>query len=62
MEFVRQGDFDKVTEILSCVEFSPMKVLVLLIAWPFCHSCDSAQKLLDILWDPNVSPYILLRF
>lgn len=42
-------------EILSCDEFSPLKVLVLLLAWPFCHTCDAAQTLLDSLWDQQVS-------
>ncbi|XP_028414314.1 zinc finger FYVE domain-containing protein 26-like isoform X2 [Dendronephthya gigantea] len=62
VEFAQQGDLDKVIQILSCDEFSPLKVLVLLLAWPHCHTCDRAQKLLDGLWDrERSSEHVLLN-
>lgn len=52
---MRNGELEKALEILSCEEFLPLKILVLLLAWPFCRSCESAQILLDSLASGEVS-------
>lgn len=50
--FVKEGDFGLLTQLLSPVEFSRLKPLVLLLGWPFCYSCQNAKNLLEALWNP----------
>ena len=52
--FVKEGDFTSVNQLLSPVEFSRLKPLVLLLSWPYCHSCENAKNLLNALWNPLV--------
>ena len=52
--FVKEGDFASVNQLLSPVEFSRLKPLVLLLSWPYCHSCENAKNLLNALWNPLV--------
>jgi len=58
---VKEGDFDCLTQLLSPVEFSRLKLLVLLLGWPYCYSCENARNLLEVLWDPAVSCIHLLH-
>ncbi|XP_048586399.1 zinc finger FYVE domain-containing protein 26-like isoform X2 [Nematostella vectensis] len=53
--FVKEGMFDKVTQLLSPLELQMLKPLVLLMGWRYCYSCENAQNLLDALWD-NEAP------
>ena len=53
--FVKEGDFEQLTQLLSPVEFSRLKPLVLLLGWPYCYSCENARNLLEALWNPSVS-------
>jgi len=53
--FVKEGDFDCLTQLLSPVEFARLKPLVLLLGWPYCYSCENAKNLLEALWNPTVS-------
>lgn len=53
--FVKDGDFGRLTQLLSPVEFARLKPLVLLLGWPYCYSCENAKNLLEALWDPTVS-------
>lgn len=53
--FVKEGDFDCLTQLLSPVEFARLKPLVLLLGWPYCYSCENARNLLEALWNPTVS-------
>ena len=53
--FIRDEDYGRLRQLLSPVEFTRLKPLVLLIGWPCCYSCEHAKKLLEALWDPNVS-------
>ena len=53
--FVKEGDFEQLTQLLSPVEFSRLKPLVLLLGWPYCYSCENASNLLEALWNPSVS-------
>ena len=59
--FVKEGDFTSVNQLLSPVEFSRLKPLVLLLSWPYCHSCENAKNLLNALWNPRVR-YLFLIF
>lgn len=52
--FVKEGDFEQLTQLLSPVEFSRLKPLVLLLGWPYCYSCENARTLLEALWNPSV--------
>lgn len=52
--FVKEGDFGCLTQLLSPVEFSRLKLLVLLLGWPYCYSCENANNLLQALWNPAV--------
>ena len=52
--FIRESDFTRLTQLLSPVEFSRLKPLVLLLGWPYCYSCENAKNLLEALWDPAV--------
>lgn len=50
--FVKEGDFVCLNQLLSPVEFSRLKPLVLLLGWPYCYSCENAKNLLNALWNP----------
>ena len=52
--FVKEGDFVCLNQLLSPVEFSRLKPLVLLLGWPYCYSCENAKNLLNALWNPMV--------
>ena len=52
--FVKEGDFASLNQLLSPVEFSRLKPLVLLLSWPYCYSCENAKNLLNALWNPLV--------
>lgn len=58
--FVKEGDFTSVNQLLSPVEFSRLKPLVLLLSWPYCHSCENAKNLLNALWNPLVRYLFLI--
>lgn len=50
--FVKEGEFESLMQLLSPVEFSRLKPLVLLLGWPYCYSCQNAKNLLNALWNP----------
>ena len=59
--FVKDGDFSRLTQLLSPVEFTRLKPLVLLLGWPYCYSCENAKNLLDALWNPAVSLVVFFQ-
>ncbi|XP_076441937.1 uncharacterized protein LOC143280973 isoform X2 [Babylonia areolata] len=42
--------FETVGQFLSAPELQRLKPVVLLACWTYCHSSDSARRLLDTLW------------
>ena len=53
---MRENDFDALSELMKDPEWRPMSSLLLLLSWEQCKNMQSAKKLLDTLYHPQV-PY-----
>lgn len=51
---IKTGQFKLLRMLLEPVEFQPLKPLLLLHGWSYCHSCQTAKQLLDALWSEEV--------
>ena len=51
---MRENDFDSLADLMKDSEWKPLGSLLLLLAWDHCRSMQSAKKLLDTLYHPQV--------